>query len=95
MFSDLHVAHQGIAATTRRARETVYWPQLNHVLKDHVAGYPTCDQYHHNQPKEPLIFKNKSKVVKVVDRLHSLTSPPLVKKLKHHHARYGIPESGD
>ena len=55
MPRDLHAAHQGIASTTRRARETVYWPHLNQELKDRIAGCPTCDQYHDKQPKEPLI----------------------------------------
>ena len=117
-LSDLHAAHQGIASTTRRARETVYWPHLNQELKDHIAGCPTCDQYHDKQPKQPLIphevpnrawakvdcdifeFKNKSYVVTVdyysnffeVDRLDSLTSQALIKKLKPHFARYGIPD---
>ena len=54
-LSDLHAAHQGIASTTRRARETIYWPHLNQELKDHIAGCPTCDQYHDKQPKQPLI----------------------------------------
>ena len=117
-LSDLHAAHQGIASTTRRARETVYWPHLNQELKDHIAGCPTCDQYHDKQPKQPLIphevlnrawakvgcdifeFKNKSYVVTVdyysnffeVDRLDSLRSQALIKKLKPHFARYGIPD---
>ena len=53
-LSDSHAAHQGIASTTRRARETVHWPHLNQELKDHIAGCPTCDQYDDKEPKQPL-----------------------------------------
>ena len=60
MLSDLHAAHQGIASTTRRARETIYWPHLNQELKDHITGCLTCDQYHDKQPKEPLIPHDRS-----------------------------------
>ena len=112
-------AHQGIASTSRRARETVYWPHLNQELKDHISHCITCDTFNSKQPKEPLIpheipkrawakigcdifeFEKKSYLVTVdyysnffeVDRLEQLTSLAVVKKLKPHFARFGIPNT--
>lgn len=55
MLSELHSAHQGIESTTRRARETIYWPHLNQELKDYISRCETCATYNHKQPKQPLI----------------------------------------
>ena len=55
VLNELHAAHQGIASTSRRARETVYWPHLNQELKDHISHCITCDTFNSKQPKEPLI----------------------------------------
>ena len=35
--------HQGLEATTGRARKAVYWPHLNQELKDHISACETCD----------------------------------------------------
>ena len=119
VLNELHAAHQGIVSTSRRARETVYWPHLNQELKDHISRCITCDTFNSKQPKEPLIpheipkrawakigcdifeFEKKSYLVTVdyysnffeVDRLEQLTSLAVIKKLKPHFARFGIPNT--
>ena len=55
MLLELHSAHQGIESTTRRARDTVYWPHLNQELKDHISRCATYETYSAKQRKEPLI----------------------------------------
>ena len=55
MLLQLHSAHQGIESTTRRARDTAYWPHLNRELKDHISRCATCETYSAKQRKEPLI----------------------------------------
>ena len=40
IIEDLHAAHQGIESTLRRARESVYWPNMNSEVKDYISR---CD----------------------------------------------------
>ena len=119
MLLELHSAHQGIESTTRRARDTVYWPHLNQELKDHISRCATCETYSAKQRKEPLIpheiptrawakvscdlFELDKKMYLVtvdyyscffeVDHLQVSTSQAVIKKLKPHFARYGIPDT--
>ena len=117
-MEDLHSAHQGIESTLRRARESVYWPNMNSDVKEYISRCETCMTFPSRQQKEPLLnhkipdrpwakigtdlfqFENKEYLVTVdyfsnffeVDRLCSTTSGAVVKKLKGHIARYGIPD---
>ena len=117
-IQDLHAAHQGIESTLRRARESIYWPNMNNEVKDYISRCDTCLTYAPRQQKEPLLshevpdrpwakvatdlfqFENKDYLVTVdyfsdffeVDRLYSTTSETVIKKLKGHFARYGIPD---
>ena len=51
----LHGAHSGIESCLRRARETVYWPNMTAEIKDYIAKCEVCATYQKEQPKEPLI----------------------------------------
>ena len=119
MLLELHSAHQGIESTTRRARDTVYWPHLNQELKDHIFRCTTCETYSAKQRKERLIpheiptrawakvscdlFELDKEMYLVtvdyyscffeVDHLKVSTSQAIIKKLKPHFARYGIPDT--
>ena len=50
----LHDGHQGINATCRRARQTVYWPRCDSDIKDRVESCSSCNVHRSAQPKEPL-----------------------------------------
>ena len=55
IFEDLHAAYQGIESTLRRARESVYWPNMNRKVKDHISRFDICLTYAPRQQKEPLM----------------------------------------
>ena len=52
---ELHASHQGVDATLRRARETLYWPNIKGEIKDHISKCDVCPQFAPKQPKETLI----------------------------------------
>ena len=51
----LHRSHIGIQGCLRRAREVVYWPNMNRELEDFISKCETCNTFQPAQPKEPLI----------------------------------------
>ena len=55
MIEDLHTAHQGIESTLRRARESIYWPNMNSEVKDYISRCEICLTYAPHQQKEPLL----------------------------------------
>jgi hypothetical protein len=50
----LHAGHPGIEATKRRARATVFWPNMDEELNDYVLKCSTCNSLKHHQQKEPM-----------------------------------------
>ena len=53
--SALHSSHQGIESTLRRARETIYWPNMKSDIKDFTSKCEACASYSTRQQKETLI----------------------------------------
>ena len=51
----LHNAHTGLQSTLRRARDYVYWPNMNSDLKDYISKCDLCNTYQSGQQKEPMI----------------------------------------
>ena len=51
----LHASHIGIQGCLRRARETVYWPNMNTDLEDYITRCATCNSIQRRQVKEPMI----------------------------------------
>lgn len=51
----IHSSHIGIEGCLRRARETVYWPNMNSELKEYIGNCTTCSTYQNRQQKETLI----------------------------------------
>ena len=51
----LHRSHIGIQGCLRRAREVVYWPNMNRELEEFISKCETCNTFHPAQQKEPLI----------------------------------------
>ena len=51
----LHRSHIGIQGCLRRAREVVYWPNMNRELEEFISKCETCNTFQPAQQKEPLI----------------------------------------
>jgi hypothetical protein len=51
----LHHSHQGIQSTLRRARDSVYWPNMTTDITDYVSKCEICNSYQTQQQKEPLL----------------------------------------
>lgn len=54
MLNRLHSSYVGIAACLRRARDCVYWPEMNSQLKDFIEKSETCRSLDSARSKEPL-----------------------------------------
>ena len=54
VLGQLHAAHQGIEATNRRARDTVYWPGITEDIKRKCTSCESCLAYADSQPREPM-----------------------------------------
>jgi hypothetical protein len=55
MKRTLHTGHIGIEKTKARARDTIYWPNIDNELTDLISNCATCLEYRNKQQKEPLI----------------------------------------
>ena len=51
----LHISHQGIERTKRRARQTVYWPGIDQDITNYVGACSVCQRHLPSHQKEPLI----------------------------------------
>lgn len=51
----LHEGHLGMDKCKARARETMYWPNMNRDIDEYVSQCPTCATYRPKNTKEPLI----------------------------------------
>ena len=54
VLTTLHMSHQGIERTKRRARLSVYWPGINNDITQLVRGCRSCSEHLPSLPKEPL-----------------------------------------
>ena len=52
---NLHAANQGSTSMLARARQTVYWPGLDHDINQHCETCLQCRENAPSKPKEPLI----------------------------------------
>lgn len=50
----LHYSHQGEQATLRKARDIIYWPNLNDHVQNMVKKCDICNQYKDCQRSEPM-----------------------------------------
>ena len=55
MKRKLHASHLGAESCLRRARETIFWPNMNAELKEMIATCETCRKYETSHQKESLI----------------------------------------
>ena len=42
----IHEGHQGIVKSSRRARESVWWPGINKLIQEMVKGCEICIKHH-------------------------------------------------
>ena len=45
IIRDLQTAHQGTGSTLRRARESVYWPNMSNDNKEHISRCEVCASF--------------------------------------------------
>ena len=55
MLKRIHESHLGIGTSKRRARDILYWPNMNAQSTDVIANYSSCLKHRKNNIKEPLI----------------------------------------
>ena len=55
MKQKLHASHLGTESCLRRARETIFWPNMNAELKEMIAACETCRTYETSHHKESLM----------------------------------------
>ena len=55
MLEILHQGHFGCERTLRRARDTMFWPNISGDIKEMVLSCPICLEHRKSNPKEPLI----------------------------------------
>ena len=114
----IHSSHLGIEGCLRRAREAIYWPNMNADMKDYISKCSLCRSTSDCQQKETMMphdipdrpwakvgvdlfsLNNRDYLITVdyysnfweVDNLSSTESISVIRKLKAHFARYGIPD---
>jgi hypothetical protein len=54
ILNKLHTSHQGVAATLRRARSCVYWPEMSEDVRRHIERCTQCAMDAPLQKKETL-----------------------------------------
>ena len=55
ILQQLHIGHQGMEKTRLLARQTVYWPNINHQIDDLIRSCDQCQKHMPQQRREPLI----------------------------------------
>lgn len=51
----VHLSHLGVEGCIRRARESLYWPNMSTELKQYISNCEICSQYQPAQTKETLM----------------------------------------
>ncbi len=54
ILEELDVAHQGVKQTKRRAKETVYWSNIDKGIAAIASDCEACKQHLLNKPKEEM-----------------------------------------
>ena len=55
MLGKIHESHLGIEKSKRRARDLLYWPNMNGQITDLISNCSSCLKHRKNNAKEPLI----------------------------------------
>ena len=54
MLKKIHEGHQGIEKCQARARQVMYWPNINNDIENHIGRCGTCQKHRYKQAKEPM-----------------------------------------
>ncbi len=54
MLSRLHESHQHISKSREQANSAIWWPHINHDIKQMVENFPVCQKHKPIQWKQPL-----------------------------------------
>ena len=55
MLVKLHESHLGILKTKQRAREILFWPNMNSDIEQYISKCSVCNKFRKANSKEPLI----------------------------------------
>ena len=55
VLNRLHESHQGIQQTTMRARQTIYWPNIDNDIANIVRSCRLCREHLQTLQKEPMM----------------------------------------
>ncbi|KAK2173749.1 hypothetical protein NP493_849g01035 [Ridgeia piscesae] len=54
MLKKIHEGHLGIEKRQARARQVMYWPNINNDIENHIGRCGTCQKHRYKQAKEPI-----------------------------------------
>ena len=54
VMSKIHSSHLGIEACLRKARDSVFWPNMTGDIRDKVSQCSICTELQSQNPKEPM-----------------------------------------
>ena len=54
MLQRVHEDYLGVEKCQARARQLLYWPNINKHIEERVSQCSTCQKYPHKQTKEPI-----------------------------------------
>ena len=54
MMNLIHESHLGIVKCKQRAREVLYWPNMNAEIEEMIKNCPNCAEFHMELAKQPL-----------------------------------------
>ena len=55
MLKQDHIGHMGMVKCKNRAKEVMFWPNMNSQMEDIVSNCPACTEHQSSNPKEPMI----------------------------------------
>ena len=55
MLARVHDSHLGIEKCRRRARDIIFWPQMNRQIDEMISKCDICQEYQSSNPKEPMV----------------------------------------
>ena len=54
VMSKIHASHLGVEGCLRKARDTVFWPNMNGEARDHISQCSIWSEFQAKNPKEPV-----------------------------------------
>ena len=60
MLARVHDSHLGIEKCRRRARDIMFWPQMNEQINEMISKCDICQEYQSSYSKEPMMESSLS-----------------------------------